>query len=195
MSRSQKPRGQREGSFTRSLRGGLSCDLEAHAANERAPLHGLRLLPWASASRGLGSSCARPTGGSACLEDLNVLCWRGGQLLSPGLIFILIESGLVHVAKFSKSNRCLKTCEVSDKTLDFQFLTKPLQFLPGSQGHVPCRGEVPTVIPCLTAGFATLRGPVYSGGGAWPGLNLRRKPLPRGSKNRLKVTRNSSPGG
>lgn len=77
-------------------------------------------------------------------------CLPRSPFSSPG-------SGLVHGAKFSKSTQCLKLCEVAGKSLDFQCLGRPLQFLPHSQGHVPhgvrCRPHT------------AARGDVYAGEG------------------------------
>lgn len=189
-SRSQKPRGRHEGSLTRRLRGGLSPDLKAQWVKE-------------SLSQGSAFSCGpRPLGvwGAAMSgppRGLPLLGRCERCCVGEGARCLLTadfhtESGLVHVVTFSKLNQCFKTRQASDKTLDFQLLVK-LQFLPGSQGHVPLgvSHSLELSAPSPAAGSAALS---ELGGGAWTGLNLRRKPLACGCESRLAVTRNSSPG-
>lgn len=87
--------------------------------------------------------------GFSCLEDLNLVCWEeAASCLSQGW-FSGTESCLVGTAKFEKSDQCFKTCESSDRDLDFQFLLKLLQLLPHSQGRVPggARPQPPAPVP------------------------------------------------
>lgn len=74
LSSSPKPRGQREGSFTRRERDGLSCELEAPVASKSLPVGPTSSCGLALA--GSGSSTPGPLEGSSWSEDVNGLCWR-----------------------------------------------------------------------------------------------------------------------
>lgn len=147
LSSSPKPRGQREGSFTRRERDGLSCDLEAPVASKSLPVGPTSSCGLALA--GSGSSTPGPLEGSSWSEDVNGLCWREREPPAfPGATFPT-ESGLVHRARFSKLSQHSPVCEGSDKNLCFSVLLKPLQILLYSQGHMLQRGEGFAVIPDL----------------------------------------------
>lgn len=90
-----------------------------------------------------------PTEGFSCLEDLNLVCCGEAASCLPQGWFSGTESCLVGTAKFEKSDQCFKTCESSDRDLDFQFLLKLLQLLPHSQGRVPggARPQPPAPVP------------------------------------------------
>lgn len=139
-----------------------------------------------------------PAEGFSCLEDLNLVCCGEAASCLPQGWFSGTESCLVGIAKFEKSDQCFKTCEISDRDLDFQFLLKLLQILPHSQGRIP-GGRGPSHQPqslwvplCLRS----LPFPVEmcKPGGTRPDMNLGRNVLPHALKNGCKMTRNSSPG-